>query len=252
MRRRIYVPHRHWRMAYRPKLSLDTDERAPDLLSTVAQRWDYDTILVRLGSYTFIASICSTRSGIFIAMWVLTTHMYLNFIVNSIAVSCTCALLALCFLDTCHVPPMLHVCSEYICGLMWRHVFYFQVTAACCLFLAGKVEETPKKCKDIMKITRSILTESQFAIFGDDPRVSYFVSIGTWFAFFRAYAIVTVHVVLILIINAHARCNTCYRRSWWLWREFCYRQLSLISWWSIPMLLFSNMLSSSKVALFAI
>ena len=48
-----------------------------------------------------------------------------------------------------------------------------QVTAACCLFLAGKVEETPKKCKDIIKITKAMLPDSQFTVFGDDPKVSW-------------------------------------------------------------------------------
>jgi len=37
--------------------------------------------------------------------------------------------------------------------------------------LAGKVEETPKKCKDIIKTARSLLTDVQFAQFGDDPKV---------------------------------------------------------------------------------
>ncbi|ROL53532.1 Cyclin-K [Anabarilius grahami] len=45
-----------------------------------------------------------------------------------------------------------------------------QVTGACCLFLAGKVEETPKKCKDIIKTARSLLNDVQFAQFGDDPK----------------------------------------------------------------------------------
>lgn len=44
------------------------------------------------------------------------------------------------------------------------------VTACCCLFLAGKVEETPKKCKDIIKIARSLLTDAKFQQFGDDPK----------------------------------------------------------------------------------
>lgn len=47
-----------------------------------------------------------------------------------------------------------------------------QVTGGCCLFLAGKVEETPKKCKDIIKTARSLLNDIQFAQFGDDPKVS--------------------------------------------------------------------------------
>ena len=50
-----------------------------------------------------------------------------------------------------------------------------QVTAACCLFLAGKVEETPKKCKDIIKTFRSMLTDDKFAHFGDDPKVCEFL-----------------------------------------------------------------------------
>ena len=49
-----------------------------------------------------------------------------------------------------------------------------QVTSACCLFLAGKVEETPKKCKDIIKTARSLLNDVQFAQFGDDPKVLFF------------------------------------------------------------------------------
>ena len=46
-----------------------------------------------------------------------------------------------------------------------------QVTGAACLFLAGKVEETPKKCKDIIRMARSLLPDSQFEAFGEDPRV---------------------------------------------------------------------------------
>ncbi|CAG5132449.1 unnamed protein product [Candidula unifasciata] len=48
--------------------------------------------------------------------------------------------------------------------------FYRYVTAACCLFLAGKVEETPKKCKDIIKIAQSLLSANSFSRFGEDPR----------------------------------------------------------------------------------
>ena len=42
--------------------------------------------------------------------------------------------------------------------------------AAACLLLAGKVEETPKKCKDVLKVTQSILTEQQMANFGGNPK----------------------------------------------------------------------------------
>nr|CAG4641026.1 EOG090X09KD [Eulimnadia texana] len=64
-------------------------------------------------------------------------------------------------------------------GVVYFHRFYMfhsfkefprYVTACCCLFLAGKVEETPKKCKDIIKIARGLVTESQFAQFGEDPK----------------------------------------------------------------------------------
>ncbi|XP_014772763.1 cyclin-K [Octopus bimaculoides] len=64
-------------------------------------------------------------------------------------------------------------------GVVYFHRFYMlhsfrefhrYVTGACCLFLAGKVEETPKKCKDIIKICQSLLTPQQFAVFGDDPK----------------------------------------------------------------------------------
>lgn len=44
------------------------------------------------------------------------------------------------------------------------------VVAAACLLLAGKVEETPKKCKDVLRVTQSILTEHQMANFGSNPK----------------------------------------------------------------------------------
>lgn len=44
------------------------------------------------------------------------------------------------------------------------------MTACVCLFLAGKVEETPKKCKDIIKIAKSQLSEAKFSTFGEDPK----------------------------------------------------------------------------------
>jgi cyclin K len=37
--------------------------------------------------------------------------------------------------------------------------------ACCCLFLAGKVEETPKKCSDIIKIAKTLLGSAKFAQF---------------------------------------------------------------------------------------
>lgn len=50
-------------------------------------------------------------------------------------------------------------------------IVFVQVTACCCLFLAGKVEETPKKCKDIIKTAKSLLTDQKFGTFGEDPKV---------------------------------------------------------------------------------
>ncbi|VVC88067.1 cyclin-K [Leptidea sinapis] len=64
-------------------------------------------------------------------------------------------------------------------GVVYFHRFYMfhsfrtfprYITACCCLFLAGKVEETPKKCKDIIKVAKSLLTEQKFGIFGEDPK----------------------------------------------------------------------------------
>ncbi|KAF2903333.1 hypothetical protein ILUMI_02859 [Ignelater luminosus] len=64
-------------------------------------------------------------------------------------------------------------------GVVYFHRFYMfhsfrqfprYVTACCCLFLAGKVEETPKKCKDIIKTARSLLSDAKFATFGEDPK----------------------------------------------------------------------------------
>jgi hypothetical protein len=62
-----------------------------------------------------------------------------------------------------------------LCAIAVYHklVISDQVTAACCLFLAGKVEETPKKCKDIIKTFRSMLTDAQFVHFGEDPKVIF-------------------------------------------------------------------------------
>ena len=34
------------------------------------------------------------------------------------------------------------------------------------------MEETPKKCRDIIKTAKSILSDSQFEVFGEDPKVS--------------------------------------------------------------------------------
>jgi len=72
----------------------------------------------------------------------------------------------------------LHYCTVAT-GAVFFHRFYmfhsfrmFPVypMAATCLFLAGKVEETPKKSNDIVKFSKSILNEQEFAQFGSDPK----------------------------------------------------------------------------------
>lgn len=64
-------------------------------------------------------------------------------------------------------------------GVVYFHRFYMfhsfrtfprYVTACCCLFLAGKVEETPKKCLDIINIARKNLHDKAFESFGVDPK----------------------------------------------------------------------------------
>lgn len=65
-------------------------------------------------------------------------------------------------------------------GTVYFHRFYMfhtfkefprYVTACCCLFLAGKVEETPKKCRDIITTARSMLPNDQkFQAFSEDLR----------------------------------------------------------------------------------
>ena len=67
-------------------------------------------------------------------------------------------------------------------GVVFFHRFFMiqslkqfdrYVVAAACLLLAGKVEETPKKCKDIIKTTRSLLNDQQIIAFGNNPKVSF-------------------------------------------------------------------------------
>lgn len=40
------------------------------------------------------------------------------------------------------------------------------------------MEETPKKCKDIIKTARSLLNDVQFAQFGDDPKVQLVLKVS--------------------------------------------------------------------------
>jgi hypothetical protein len=62
-------------------------------------------------------------------------------------------------------------------GVVFFHRFYMcqsfakfdrWVVAAACLLLAGKVEETPKKCRDIFKTAKSLLSDEQVAGFRGD------------------------------------------------------------------------------------
>ncbi|XP_066590915.1 cyclin-K [Prorops nasuta] len=64
-------------------------------------------------------------------------------------------------------------------GVVYFHRFYMfhsfksfprYVTACCCLFLAGKVEETPKKCKDVIRTAKTLLSDQKFLTFGEDPK----------------------------------------------------------------------------------
>jgi len=64
-------------------------------------------------------------------------------------------------------------------GAVYFHRFYMfhsfldfpkYVVATCCLFLAGKAEETPKKCKDLIRTVRQLTNDRQFETFGVDPR----------------------------------------------------------------------------------
>lgn len=72
----------------------------------------------------------------------------------------------------------LHYCTVAT-GAVFFHRFYmfhpfstFPVypMAATCLFLAGKVEETPKKSNDIVKYSKAVLSEQDFLQFGPDPK----------------------------------------------------------------------------------
>ncbi|GAB6032943.1 hypothetical protein CHUAL_012135 [Chamberlinius hualienensis] len=82
-------------------------------------------------------------------------------------ISNVCLKMGLCYYET------LATATVYFHRFYMIHSFKQfprYVTACCCLFLAGKVEETPKKCKDIIKAARSLLNDQQFAQFGEDPK----------------------------------------------------------------------------------
>lgn len=122
--------------------------------------------------------------------------------------------------------------SGFVVWLLVTWPLSNQVTGACCLFLAGKVEETPKKCKDIIKTARSLLNDVQFAQFGDDPKV----------LLVKKYSIVTAGLRVI-----HFSFYFFNRRRWWYWRGSCCRLLSLTCRWNIRTCFCCAMWSSLKV-----
>lgn len=72
----------------------------------------------------------------------------------------------------------LHHCTVAT-GAVFFHRFYMFYSfkmfpvypmAATCLFLAGKVEETPKKSSDIVRFSKHILKEHEFSQFGSEPK----------------------------------------------------------------------------------
>lgn len=72
----------------------------------------------------------------------------------------------------------LHYCTVTTGSVFFQRFYMFHSLAdfpvypmaATCLFLAGKVEETPKKSNDIVKFSKTILGEEKFKQFGDDPK----------------------------------------------------------------------------------
>ena len=46
-----------------------------------------------------------------------------------------------------------------VMGQATKYYYYRYVTSTCCLFLAGKAEETPKKCRDLVKTVRQLTND---------------------------------------------------------------------------------------------
>lgn len=65
-------------------------------------------------------------------------------------------------------------------GPLWQPhtppLFCRYVVATCCLFLAGKAEETPKKCRNIIEKVQKLLSPADFETFGVDPREEVMVT----------------------------------------------------------------------------
>ncbi|KAL3317159.1 hypothetical protein Ciccas_004190 [Cichlidogyrus casuarinus] len=83
---------------------------------------------------------------------------------------------ALFIIDLSRELKLIHItCAT---AVVFFHRFYmihsFQsfplyVTAACCVMLAGKVEETPKKASDIIRRSRGLLKPENYSQFGENP-----------------------------------------------------------------------------------
>lgn len=110
--------------------------------------------------------------------------------------------------------------------LFWFKLFVFlQVMSACCLFLAGKVEETPKKCKDIIRTVQTLLSPEGFQAFGDDPRVG-------WGDLAARVKFCTSLPVGLLWETEDCRCKLSCYRDWHLrtvWAGFSFMMLLLSS-----------------------
>ena len=113
-----------------------------------------------------------------------------------------------------------------------------QVTATCALFLAGKSEETPKKCRDIIKTVKELLNPSQFSTFGQVQdlfflfwrRALCFISsvnneslLLNWSYIYRSGNEFDIFLFLTYFVF-----RTLVRR-WWPWSVSCFKPSNLIS-----------------------
>ena len=127
------------------------------------------------------------------------------------------------------------------------------IVASACLLLAGKVEETPKKCKDILKVAKAQLTEHQWVKFGADPKVRTCICVSTVGlgegrgGEGRGWVLLRRRGGTFLIVRGHMggdghHMTSALRRSCLPMKEFYYKQSSLTFKSSIPMPTSSNLL----------
>ena len=58
-------------------------------------------------------------------------------------------------------------------------MFNSYVTATCRLFLTGKADETPKKCRDLIKTVRTLTNDHKFSCFGQvESCTAFLLSLG--------------------------------------------------------------------------